>query len=458
MGRINFYQTNYIGKTQDKKEIKICPFCKNVFDSKQDICDKCNLFLPSFPTSWARSATNIFLLRKVLEFINIDLNKKCDLVSLTDILTKNNIISYDHIRKSDINYWKGGPTRRAAEYLTNLQYLGFVIKSSDKKYNLTDNGEKLADAKDYSTYIELFANAFMALKIGNQFDIRGTYSEYDNHILFLCLRIINDLKTLNKVATIENLALAIMCKNETTEYQKALDTSTKYTHTEINNIYFSRGQEFNRVVRGVFVRWLHQTKMIDIDIKGKTIFVNLTNFGKKIFDKYEKVYIFSQEITKTENISNILQDSIDKKYLRLSISKEINNRTGAIWENIVKDHFNKISIDVKWYKETQDFVNIVLPAEVLASLTGGTRHNPDLILQNPLWLIDPKKDANAEMHKVVAYDKYGEIVKGFSVIVSQKIMKDEKIKMMKTLGLKNVLILDGYALQVLSTRYSATES
>jgi len=54
------------------------------------------------------------------------------------------------------------------------------------------------------------------------------------------------------------------------------------------------------------------------------------------------------------------------------------------------------------------------------------------------------------MHKVIAYDKYGEIVDGLAIIVTQKIMRIDKIKIMERLELKKVLVLDGYALQVLS--------
>ncbi len=449
MSRIEFHQTNYIAKMQDKTEIKICPICSSNFNVNFDDCPKCGLFLPSFPTSWARSATNIFLLRKILEYIYIDLDSKCDVSTLSDILTQNYIITYDPNRRDDRKYWRGGPMRRASEYLSNLQYLWFVFKI-DSKYNLTSDGVALILAKDYSQYIRYFANAFMNLKVGNEFDLSGFYSAYNNHILFQSLRIINDLEERNIHPTIENMALAIMCKDENKEYQKALDTSTKYHYREIKKIWFSRWTEFNRTIKGVFIRWLNQTKIIDIEQRDDTVFLHLTDFGKEVFMKYKEIYMLCYEKSQTKRIEDIVESTIDKRYLRLTISNEINNRAGVLWENIVKDNFNKININVDWYKKTQNFIKIELPAEVLMSLTGWTRHNPDLILQNPLWLIDPKKDVNAEMHKVCAYDKYGGIVNGYCVIVTQKIMRDEKVKMMESLKLKNVLVIDGYALQVLS--------
>lgn len=453
MTRIEFYQTNYIGKiVETKKEIKICPICHTDFSPDIDECPKCKLYLPSFPTSWARSATNIFLLRKVLEYLNLELNGECNPRSLSKVLTDNYIISFDPLRVNDEKYWRGGPMRRASEYLSNLQYLGFVIKQNSV-YKLTDKGKKLVQAKDYSDYITSFSEAFMNLKITNEFDTKGFYSSYNNHILFQCLRIIDDLKINNKFATIENLALVIMAKNEYSEYEKALKTSLAYEHKKIKEIWFSRGKEFDRVVRGVFVRWLNQTKMIEIENKEGTTFTYLTAYGENIYKEYRQKYIKDKEVISTLSyidIKSTLENSVDKQYLRLSVSSEVNNRTGAVWETVVKENLNKLNLDVKWYKESLDFINIKLPDEIMVSLTGGTRYNPDLILHNPLWLIDPKKDVNAEMHKVIAYDKYGEIVDGLAIIVTQKIMRPEKVEMMKNLKLKKVLVLDGYALQVLS--------
>jgi len=125
--------------------------------------------------------------------------------------------------------------RRASEYLSNLQYLGFVVKEN-KTFRITENGKKLIQAKDYSDYITSFSEAFMNLKITNEFDTNGFYSSYNNHILFQCLRIIDDLKTNNKNATIENMALAIMAKDEKNEYKKALNTSLEYEHEKIREI------------------------------------------------------------------------------------------------------------------------------------------------------------------------------------------------------------------------------
>lgn len=450
MSRIEFHQTNYIGK-EDKKEFKICPFCNTVFNTEIDECPSCKVFLPSFPTSWARSATNIFLLRKVLEHIYIDLNTKCTVLELTELLTKNYIISYNHTRgRNDLIYWRGGPMRRASEYLSNLQYLGFIKKWLEKEFYLTENGINLANAENYSDYIKLFADAFMKLKITNEFDVRRTYSNYDNHILFQSIRIINDLNELKIQPTLEHIALAIMSKNEDLEYKKALETCIKYSSKEIKEKWFGRWQEFNRVIKWVFVRWLNQTKIIDIELKNGTIFISLTKFWKDIYNKYKNIYLLKYSEETTKSLNEIIDESIDKKYLRLSISSEINNRAWALWENIVKENFNKIDIELDWYKKSLDFVNITLPTEVLISLTWWTRHNPDLILKKPLWLVDPKKDVNIEMHKVFAYDKYWEIVNWFSIIVTQKIMRDEKIDMMRKAWLRNTLILDWYALQVLS--------
>jgi hypothetical protein len=453
MSKLEFYQTNYIAKNKaDGTEIKICPVCSNVFSVKEDVCSKCKMYLPSFPTSWVRSATNIYLLRKVLEFIHKNLNGICNTENLTRLLIDNYIISVDLTRINEPVYWRGGPRRRAAEYISNLQYLNF-LKKNDGNFEITESGKSFILAEDVSDYLSVLSKAFLELKIANEYDKNGFYSEYNNHILFQSLRIIDDLSNKNIIATIENIALAIMSKDEDGAYDKALETSLKYSHKEINKYYFSRGKEFNRVVKGVFVRWLNQSKLINITNKERTIFLELTEFGKEIFNKYKVKYLTEKEtggILTPYEIRDILEKNIEQQYLRLKISSEVNNRAGAVWENIVKENLNKIGLDVKWYKETTDFVNIELPPKIMASLTGGTRHNPDLILHNPLWLIDPKKDVNMEMHKVMAYDEYAEIVDGLSIIVTQKMMRTDKAKMMKDLDLKKVLVLDGYALQVLS--------
>jgi len=90
-------------------------------------------------------------------------------------------------------------------------------------------------------------------------------------------------------------------------------------------------------VRGVFVRWLNQTKMINIENKDGTIFVYLTKFGENIYQKYKQKYISVVKekefiiIPSFLDIKLILEESsIDKQYLRLSVSSEINNRTGAL--------------------------------------------------------------------------------------------------------------------------------
>lgn len=454
MSRLEFYQTNYIAKSKDWNEIKICPFCKTVFSNLMDDCPKCKTFLPSFPTSWVRSATNIFLLRKVLEYIFFDLQWVCSVGNLTDLLTQNYIISFDHQRESDDKYRRWWPMRRASEYLSNLQYLWLILKREDWKFYITKRWKDLVLAKNYSDYIYLWIRSFMELKIGNQFDTKWFYSSYNNHLLYSSIRIVRDLKNRWINPTMENIALAVMCKNESSEYGKAISTSLEYSHKDIRQYWFWNSQEFKRVIRGVFIRRLTQVKLIAITEKENTIFVELTNLWDKIVNKYEKIYSsdedFEQFTDKLIELKTTIESNIDEKYLRLNLSSESNNRSWADWETIVKNNFNKIGLEVDRYKKTLDFSNIQLPDEVLISLTWWTRYNPDLILKKPLWLIDPKKDVNMEMHKVYAYDKYWEIVDWLSIIVTQKMMREEKVKMMKNLNLKNVFVLDWYALQVLS--------
>ena len=449
MIQINFNQTNYLGEYPDRRKVKICPKCHEIFDPNVDNCPNCDLYLPSFPTSWIRSATNFFLLRRVLEIISIDLNGRFNKDSLTNILIDNNVISVDKTRLDDPVYFRGGPIRRAEEYRVNLLFLGFVIKSGND-YIISIAGNELISSKTYDNYLSVLTKAFMELKIGNEHDTRKTYSAYDNRIFLSSLRIINDLENEKINAYSQNIALAIMAKNESAQYQEALKISTTYDINSINEMWFSKGKEFNRVVNGVIIRWLSEARLINISKVHNLNRLSLTDYGRKILNEYSGVQITEDYQIIKDKILALLNSSIDKQYLRLNLGSEANNRTGANWETIVKKHFESLNFPIQWYRETQDFINIVLPSSVISSLTGGTKFNPDLIVKDPLWLIDPKKDVNMEMHKVIAYDQYANIVKGLSIIVSQKIMKNEKISIMRDQQLKNVIVIDGFALQVIS--------
>ena len=379
------------------------------------------------------------------------MKKHFSIEELTKLLIKENVIGVDIKRQYDLKYIKGSPQRRTVEYLTNLQYLGFVIKNQ-KKYNATSKGVKLAQTDRYSKYIFLFAESFMKLKIGNEFDTRKFYSDYDNHILFSSLRMIHDLNFSGNNCYAENIALAVCAKNEKNEYQKALFTSKKFDYRKIQKIWFKKGGEFKRVIQGVFIRWLIQTKLIKTQKSTKNNFFHLTDFGYEIFKKYSKRYTEFNRSNNYSNVNKVIYSYIESQYSKLHISSQLTDRTGFDWEENVKKSLEKIGFKVEWYKTNKYFADLTLPDKALLSLPGGSQHNPDLIIKTPLWLVDPKKDVNNEMHKVLGYEVYAKFVNGLAVIVSQKMLKPGKIKLLRSL--KNVIIIDGYALETLSKNSS----
>ena len=449
MIQIKFNQTAYLGQYPDGTKVKICPRCSETFSPTKDDCPKCGLYLPSFPTSWLRSATNFFLLRRIMEIVSIDMGGKFDKNTLTDILIDYNVITVDAKRINDPIYYRGGPIRRSEEYKTNLLYLGFIKKDSSG-YVLSNSGLELIRAKTYDSYLAVLTKAFMELKIGNEYDERGTYRQYDNRIFLSSLRIIKDLNEKGIEAYSQHVALAVMSKNEETEYKKALNVSVEFDIDKIDTMWFGEGREFGRVINGVVIRWLKEARLIDILRHKNKNRLSLTKYGKQVLEEYSKPIVKGEMLGSMEKIMELMHSSIYRQYLRLNLGSEKNNRSGASWESIVKSHFENLDFNIRWYRETQDFVRIDLPDYVTASLTGGTRHNPDLIIKNPLWLIDPKKDVNAEMHKVLAYDTYAGIVNGTCIIVSQKPMKDKKVEIMSGQKLDNVIVLDGFALQIIS--------
>jgi len=118
---------NYIRHCNNSHKYKICPFCRAAFSQEVFDCPKCGAWLPNLPTSWARSATSIFLLRRVAENIYHNLNNTSNDSALARILSSAGIIIVNQEKLNELGeqYWRGTIRRRASEYATNLKYLGF---------------------------------------------------------------------------------------------------------------------------------------------------------------------------------------------------------------------------------------------------------------------------------------------------------------------------------------------
>ena len=494
---------------KDRLYFKVCPFCNGRIEDK-DICDcpHCGEWLPNFPTSWVRSATNIYILRKVAEFISVFLNGNCTDSDLSRVLTRENLVtvSQKRLENNREEYWKGGPQRRASEYAVNLRYLGFASKKSYKTY-LNYFGNVFTKVETKLDFNSCCIRSFLRLKLGNVHDSKGTYSQYRIRPLFLILKLIGDLEKSKKVAYLENIALAVMCRDEEDDYSKALNYSKEYDRQFIYDTFFSKGKEYKRVVLGVFVHWLEQIGLINKKSSTNLVELSLTPVGKEILDTYRKIDIlsgynkdeivenieksvdgvpiidFEYDVLNSENrkyvykktgktekyylnaYNKLLLSELDKikkivvsfsskkerELLELKVSKisEETQRTGQKWESYVYDCFDKLSLKPLWYRYERTFASVILPDEAMDSLAGGTEHNPDIIILEPLLLIDPKKNANNEMYKVSAYDLYAlhPEIDGNSLIASQVVLKENYARRIE--GLKRTSVIDKYALDTL---------
>jgi len=491
---------------KDKYYFKVCPFCKTELEGKSDVeCNSCGAWLPNFPTSWVRSVTNIYTLRKIAEMVGECSNGICSDDALAKILAAEKLVTVDPIKleKDGVSYWTGGPRRRASEYTANLRFLGLASKSNTFT-RLNYSGIKFSEVKTKLEFNATCARIFFRLRITNKYDIRGSYSEYKIRPIFLMLKIIKDLADVGKEAYLENMALAVMSRDEKVDYKRALNYSIEYDRSFLYKTFFSEGKEYRRVVQGVFSHWMEQIGLIERENIGNTIKIKITEVGKKILNFYETMhssfeynkdealvklmeyddgvlpfdveYDFSDSDIKYLNeklgdrsklLKNIMNRSIDeelkalediisihstayeKKVLSLKVSSAKNAfKSGQEWEEEVYRSLEELNLSPKWYKKEKTFAHIVLSDEILNSLTGGTGHNPDIILFEPIILVDPKKDVNIEMYKVSAYDKYATDINvdANALIVSSVLMKPKLAERLKKL--KRTSVIDKFALDV----------
>lgn len=450
-----------------KKNDKICPICNTVNKGKNIFyCIKCNTWIPHLNTSWVRSATNLFLIKRILEVVAEKTTAPFLRKDLLNALIERKIIKIDKTREKDKKYWAGSPARRASEYIQIFKYLGIIEPYSDNKFSITEIGKEIINCDKRIDFIDLFVLVLTHFDPSNKY-VEKRYSNIRCNYFLLALDLIDQLEKNSLKASVEHVGLAFLCRDEN-DYLNAKKIGLKYSKKELIETIWGDSRELSRVIKSVFLRWLEQSKLVYIDRDPRNFKIKITKFGKKILEKYKnnKFKVKESSLFKkallgeisdyikkeTKNISEILISSTkteDRFKLTLGIKKTITQRFGGAWEQYVFNHLLNLGLEPRWYKETQDFANIKLPNSVINALTGGTRYNPDIIFYKPLFLIDPKDDANKEMYKVQAYDGYAthSQVNANALIVSKELMGKDQAERMA--DLKRTFVIDKEALDLL---------
>lgn len=463
---------------------KICPVCGTVNTGKKIFyCSntECNTWLPHLNTSWVRSATNLLLVKRILEIINEKNRETFSKNDLLDALLARKVIKVNLTRVDDPVYWQGSPTRRASEYLQIFKYLGIVKPSTSGKFSISELGKRILMAETRKDFTGLFTLVISHFDPSNEYVDSG-YKELGANYFLLALDLIDSMAKISKDASIEHVGLAFLCRNRE-DYTNAKKMATECSSDELVQLIWGDSKELGRVVKGVFLRWLEQSKLIGIIRTPGHFKISLTEFGKKILDRYlDKIFkedLTLGEISLFEKISDETNDEyVDKELndinsllvfstekeerykLALNIKRSVVYRTGGQWEQYVFNHLFNLGLDPKWYRITQDFVNVRLPNSALNALRGGTRHNPDIVFYEPLFLVDPKGDAGLEMYKIQAYDAYAthEEVNGNALIVSKALMGQEQAERLKDLDKTNVIDKEALDLLVNNKSYLTKNS
>ena len=434
---------------------KTCPVCGSEMPKEKFYCGNkdCSAWLPHLNTSWIRSTTNLLLIKRILEVI--ENNNVATKDALCDTLVRLKIITLDPTR-TDRNYFTGGPLRRAAEYIQIFKYLG-ILSEEKKTFSLTSFGRLLSGIEKRGEFVSAFVLMLTHFNPSNHYTTK-TYDELKLNYFLLILDFATFLKKENIEFDWRIAGLCYTCRNKV-DYKNLKVIAKRYSPEEVKEIFWRDSKEYRRVVTGCFKMWLKQTNLIDE--KG------VTPFGNSIYELY-KDYVFienseimnsfysdSEEynVTEMKKISNLLDTStepVNKFKFTLNIKKKEFAKTGSGWEQYVFNHLQNLELNPKWYKDTRNFAEIRLPNSILNSLPGGSKHNPDIIIEDPVLLIDPKKDVNIEMHKVAAYDKYANLpeVNAHALICTKEVMRKELSKRVSDYSRTSVIDKDALDLLV----------
>jgi len=460
---------NYLHKNKGG-DYKICYACKTkITETKKRFCPNCSTWIPNFPTSWARSITNVSLLRRIGQVITAYMGEEFDVDNLTKFLVGEGIISVDEEKNnSEEKYWAGGPRRRAAEYAQNMKFLGFANEKKVKNKKITKlsfSGNKFFKSTNKLEHDAVLMKAILSLKLTNQYAIK-LYDEYHFRPLLSGLRIVEKL---GGSCTLEQFALAFMVTDEGKDFSVALDFATKRKDS-LSDLFFNKGKELSRVIQGVFMHWLTGSGLIERKKTQDGIKILITELGSKVLELYEnyKPVWYENEEKAADLITEIIKDdklfkgpdfsfyydvpdekkekvlglcatkmgtdgisvlemidsldkkqtekiketimiyAIDKEVMSVKISNVFESiKSGGNWEGAVLKRLGILKLEPVFYKDKKIFKDVVLEKWITDALRGGTTHNPDILTTRPEYImVDAKKNAEGERYKIRAYDGY----------------------------------------------------
>ena len=138
----------------------------------------------------------------------------------------------------------------------------------------------------------------------------------------------------------------------------------------------------------------------------------------------------------------------------------------GITQVFISKKFNNEILNVCWFilmnfrKYDKSFTHIVLPANVLSSLSGGTEHNPDHLctIKSCSILVDSKSSnsIHGEIHKVIAYNIYAKEAHTKAFIFLDDTLPNKSISIFQKLiletheNLENIILFTKSALENLS--------
>lgn len=421
-------------KTYDSKnKTKKCtdPFCGKIYSINNFYCSCYNKdpmrtknvgdlilsgFLPHLPYSWIRSVTNLDTLLEILNEVysakqlypnEIKETKK----EIFQSLVKKGKIKVDENKKNDILYIMGSPGRRVYEYIGTLQ----ILKLIDKNYNLTPFGTYLLTTKNT---LVLFLS-FYSLNIKNSYLPGKVYTNFNVRHFKKMFELLNAHKNL----TLEDLTFILMAhENEdfVLIHEKLFNNCNKILRKSLLESYFfgkknkemlrQKGSIFNLLATASIINYRKEEE--DFVLSLNTISCIKTLDANKI--------IIEDLINNINNSENNLVEYHKNIEVLLNIFKETFNKnkpeksfiykSGGKHEKKMINDFKDKGINFRAYDKCYN--NIVLPSDVLSSLSGGTNHNPDQLctLMGTNVLVDSKasNSIHNEIHKVLAYNVYAE--------------------------------------------------
>lgn len=463
----------YDSKTRTKKCSN--PLCGKIYSSNVFFCTCFNTnpfknqnisdlslsgFLPYLPYSWSRSVTNLDNLLIILK----EIKEAETLYSIDKAQIKNHVfqsflqqgfITIDSNKMSDIKYIRSGPQRRVSEYLLNLQVLHLI----DNNYNLTALGNYFLKTKNT---MSLFLN-FYILNIKNEFLRDSTYSDFNvRHFQFL----LKSLESENSFY-LEELMFILMAHNEDDYHKVHLEffknTTNKKLRVKLIENYFlgKNNKEMSRQKAAIF-NILVSANILIFDLK--TRLYSLSNESKNILhfisNNAQQVNALIDNIK--SNDDNTVNDLLLFFTPTLEKNKPLFNpiihKSGGLHEKSMLNLFSKSNVNFRKYDKS--FTHIVLPANVLSSLSGGTEHNPDHLctIKSCSILVDSKSSnsIHGEIHKVIAYNIYAKEAHTKAFIFLDDTLPNKSISIFQKLiletheNLENIILFTKSALENLS--------